>query len=411
MQSRGSVKFYCKFIIKSVKFPEKLADFDGYFNGQVTIIQCELSHLVNTVIEYRGSLPSILKYWEFSSSNFFLSNDKKVLCIANNAPMHYINVTLVKPFDHLKWLYYELKKQPKKRGGIEFDAKLINALLQNNDIIDNDTGLLLTWEMLKSCPSWKHLFGYKCDAARLPLIIDITRFFVYESSDPSKAKRVYKSKKISKRLDVLDMMQLEDLHNILTKTPWMLCMHSVVKEFKLPEMSMHGFNAATKHFKIEMKNKQLFTKAISIYHVLKYIREKTHSTCISLSYLKSQCPRLSPQESENLFYNACKFLDKRCIMLLPNANVGLLQDYEYAQTIFTCIKKLIYTKKNNETTTTTTTRGFLVPCIPHGPFEPEQQAAAEHILTHKFSIVEGYPGTGKCVFKVFCSRLTFSKYR
>ena len=391
---KGGSTFYCKFFIVKTTTPSSLADFDGYFVGKVKIVDCELNYLIGQTIKFQGRLSSCMMYWNFSSHFFMLSNNAHELHLEKRTPMHLIKMELREPFCYMDWLYYELTNQADRRGSIVFREKDISRWVTKRPMfkLDKEPENGNSWSTLRQLPIWDNLFGYKCDAVRLPIIQVLHRFYVHESVDPTSKSRPMHNKKLEKRLDKMNMFQLRNVLATLQNRPWELCLLVYAEKLKLPELSIYGFEAAVQAFNVDMKTKVVIHHAIHVYGNLKAIVNDSSSTRISRAYLHQQCGGNIVMPGP-MFDGACGYLHQKGIMWLHETNdVALLRDFRYATTIFSSFKRIL-----TNASSTPRLRGDYVPCKPEHPLNKVQMEAATHILNHRFTVVEGFPGSGKCL--------------
>lgn len=381
--------FFVSFYIIEIYKPEFFDEFNGFLSGKIRITDCSIENLKNKTVLYKGNIPSLMSYFEFSGHNFTLSK-KGVLSHLKNKPLDLVRIKLREPLsnDFIEVLYSELWKQSKKRGGKkEFKQDFVEKLLQSISIDPNTS---VSWESFQSQPFWGSLFGIKCDAARLPLIRELRHFFSFE-------KKQSKDHKLDRKLDKLPYSVLVNFTKKLQTQPWMLCFEKfVATPHKIKELSLQGCLAAIKKFKIPMEHKPHILVAIRLYDCIKQERTRTHSTLFRASQIYQLFCYCSGNQAHKAFWKqALLFLNHKAIVFLNQGDLelfGLISDMNNANRVFDRLNKVVMNDEG-----TPLARDFQVPCIPKGPFEPEQASAAKHIITNKITVVEGLPGSGKCL--------------
>lgn len=352
-----------------LRLVEKIKDKNGYGTYRV---KC-LNDTKAEVYEMQG-IPEIECTSFIISGHFNTARKRGMVTMMRGRPYTYEKAN---PFkidrDDLNYMAFEL-------GGEHFPDDLYDALPLSVEIFKQRSEFT-KYQMRTMCYYFRHELEEP-----LRILFDGTR----------------------KRIKLLTASRLEEVSKTFCAVPWKACFDKFTRPFGLKEAKIEGLQAYMKMQGI-VPLKDFFRRAIRFYTFIRrwhkkmgddlfllddmldrYVSHPDYGTCDTRDSILEVIDFLS--------FHGITFIDRlRGLFALPitvrivsdimeklnPSKVEIGEHYDSTKSVGMIIPTL---KRQNST---------VLPCKPKCELTPEQLAVVQHMLNHRFTFLEGAPGTGK----------------
>lgn len=219
-----------------------------------------------------------------------------------------------------------------------------------------------------SQPFFQTVIAASCDMYRLPYVRFLAEFYPRKSI-------------VRMTPDQLTKLKLK-----IQKTPWELVFTAITK----PLLGVKGLSSDNFHKAMiqgdNLRNKipPMINQSIEIYYKILSFRDTDKHTIFSVDFLK----RIFNYPAN---WNECMdyLTMRRAIVVHEQHSLAIFEDYQDATTAVQALRKVAASGDPPVERNST-----IVPAIPH-PLTSDQQKVVNYIGSNWFTMVEGYPGTGK----------------
>ncbi len=375
----GSIEFVLAGNRRSI--PEEIADMDGYYKGDVTVLSCDKFPKMNGTMMTMSSknLISCCPHFVYAVAGL-----KQGVYFEKNASMlfveekgHLCTVARLKPHltkEDVNYLYDELTHALPE--GLQALA---------NSLVQECSGLSVPFDEVKEMPFFKNEQGMlyeTSDMFRLPHMQSLYGYLVPNKFDV----------KQQKRMRSLSTVYLLDLEHKLHTTPWDLIWLS---RFKMKGLTKAAYLKALNDFRLVQSVPRHIFYALNMYFHMVDMREKDKHTAFRKSSFNSMIPCLRADERQALEQQVFAYLAVNAVEIFVNDGgiemMAFKEDFYASSSACESLMRIHY---NSNTCKEPTRRGLNVPQIPP-QLTARQTEIAQHILNNWLTIVEGLPGTGK----------------
>ena len=339
-------EYTIEFTISARRLPKKLYEFNGYFDGECTILMCaqdatlrgrKFKFTAKNIISYSGCF--VYRTDGASISNGKVSVDKH----------HFIKAMYLKDLmtrEDMADCFAEMSMPEEVQAEVYLGIK-------NKGVIAKDTLM-------------PHLSN-QCEALKVPRIQNLSYYMRKDDGFLISDQR--------ERIRKLLLHKLEDVVQCLKTTPWLLVFKSCVKRWNLKTMTDKRSAEACNEFGIEMP--QYVRLSIEIYAQTMQMRAKSNNTLFDWE--------------ETRVKGVKEFLKEHAIVFVDSCRFALREDFTFAKYACQDIMRIIESAKS---ASPVMRESSMLPIVPPTLTE-DQTKIANLIMKQAVTIVEGLPGTGK----------------
>ena len=396
---------FLDYSIVSVKLPKFMADFDGYFLGQVFIHECKVRPaLVGcTLSMLNKGLATLDTSFIYTTQN--VKVDGEQLLVDEPSGIRGLKDSLT--LQQVKEIVMQVARNQ------NLPQELLQIAMQ-----------MICANMPPSVPASlvaQHL--PTCNLNRFPLIHVLYIYFVTNKYDEEQKKR----------LRDLSLEQLHELKHLLSTEPWTL----VFGMHKLRGLREDKLNRALREFQLAFRYPMHIQYAVKMYYRVMQEREEGSHTVFNKGMLNLMLPCMHVDKRAEMERQVFGYLQEKAFVftpassfscgeggggkggkdehnlnvesnamsttllppphLQPNAYVSTKYDHLDARLALDALIRIQMYSRFKEPTL----RGCRVPQL-FPPLTTRQTEIAEYITTHWLTVVEGMPGTGKTALITWC---------